>query len=107
MNTSTPFSRRRFLRETSAATLGAALAPWPRALWAAGANERVTLAIIGPGGMGTNLLKSFAAMNAVAIAFVCDPDAKRAEAAAANVEKIAGRRPRAVADLRRVLESKD
>jgi predicted dehydrogenase len=76
-------------------------------LRAAGANERITLGIIGPGGMGSNLLESFARMKDVAIAFVCDPDSGRLEAAAKKAEELGGRRPEAVKDLRRVVESKD
>jgi predicted dehydrogenase len=100
-------TRRVFLIETGTLTAGAAALAWPRALRAAGANERITLGIIGPGGMGSSLLQSFAGMADVAIAVVCDPDAKRLEAAAQSAERISGKRPQTVKDLRQVLENKD
>lgn len=71
-----------------------------------GANDKIVLGIIGPGGMGMNLLKSFAAQKDVAIAYVCDPDAGRMNLAAQTVVEITGRRPQTVKDLRRVLEDK-
>ena len=100
-------TRRVFLIETGTLAAGAAALAWPRALRAAGANERITLGIIGPGGMGSSLLQSFAGMADVAIAVVCDPDAKRLEAAAQLGERISGKRPQAVKDLRQVLDDKD
>jgi len=107
MKNSVKLHRRRFLANSAAATAVAATLSWPRVVCAAGANERITLGVIGPGGMGSNLLKSFAAMKDVAIAFVCDVDARRAESAAESAEKLGDRRPRIVKDLRHVFESKD
>ena len=49
-------TRRRFLQ---AAAGSAALAPSLLAAGAAGAGDRVVMGVIGPGGMGTTLLKSF------------------------------------------------
>src|SRR4029453_10500188 len=69
-------------------------------------SERIVLGIIGPGGMGTNLLKSFAAQKDVEIAYVCDVDANRMNAGAKAVESISGKMPKPVKDLRRVLEDK-
>jgi predicted dehydrogenase len=97
-------NRREFLRKTStwAATATAGVA----ADQVAGANERVVIGVIGPGGMGTNLLESFVARKDVAVAWVCDVDADRRDAAARRVEKASGKAPKAVTDLRRILEDK-
>ncbi len=98
-----PQNRRHFLKQSSLAAAALGAAP---SLRAAGANERVVLGIIGPGGMGTNLLKSFAGQADVEIAYVCDVDATRTAAAVKNVSDIAGRAPKGVGDMRRVLEDK-
>ena len=96
-------TRRGFLKQSSAAATGLAIASLgaPRA---AGASGRFTVAVIGPGGMGTNLMNSFAAMKDVDVAYVCDIDSSRADKAASGVEKISGKKPKAVADLRRILD---
>ncbi len=100
-------NRREFLKQGSAlaattAAFGLPLGAQP----SPGANDKIVLGIIGPGGMGMNLLKSFAAQKDVAIAYVCDPDANRMNLAAQTVADITGRRPQTVKDLRRVLEDK-
>ncbi len=79
---------------------------FPRIARGSGANERVVLGMIGPGGHGSNLLKSFAAQPDVEIAWVCDVDASRLAAGAALVEKAGGKAPRTDKDLRRVLEDR-
>jgi hypothetical protein len=57
--------RRRFLRQAGAAVVGAAAFGMPKSR-AAGANDRTVLGVIGPGGQGSGLLKSFAAQKDVA-----------------------------------------
>jgi len=100
-------SRRQFIHRSGTLFAGAAAAvAATRRVHAADAGNKIVLGIIGPGGMGTNLLKSFAAQKDVDVAWVCDPDVERANKAAQNVEQIAGRRPKTEKDLRRVLEDK-
>ena len=65
---------------------------------------RLVLGMIGPGGHGSNLLKSFSAQPDVEVRWVCDVDSQRMEAAAKLVEKAQGKAPRMDKDLRRVLE---
>ncbi|MCU0913760.1 MAG: Gfo/Idh/MocA family oxidoreductase [Planctomycetes bacterium] len=94
--------RRQFLRQTGAVLGTAALAgPAARAV---GANERILLGMIGPGGQGSGLLRSFVAQKDVEVAYVCDVDAKRLAAAATTVEKAAGKAPQAVKDMRRIFD---
>jgi predicted dehydrogenase len=99
-------SRRQFLKHTTTLAAATAVArTLPRAR-AQSPNEKVVLGIIGPGGMGTNLLRSFAAQADVEIAWVCDVDVNRMGAAAQAVEKARGKAPQSDKDLRRILEDK-
>ncbi|HWG42240.1 MAG TPA: Gfo/Idh/MocA family oxidoreductase [Gemmataceae bacterium] len=93
-------TRRTFL---GAASLGAA------ALTVAGPaqaapNRQLVLGMIGPGGMGTHHLKQLCSRKDVTVAYVCDVDEKRLAAAAKLVESATGKAPKAVKDLRRVLD---
>jgi predicted dehydrogenase len=100
-----PKTRRQFLQQTAALSASIGTIQLARAQNAAAGNK-IVLGVIGPGGMGTNLLKSFAAQSDVAIAWVCDPDSERADKAAQTTEQISKTRPRTAKDLRRVLEDK-
>lgn len=99
-------NRRRFLQQTAGALTVTAALGMPSPSRAAGANERLVLAIIGPGGMGSNLLSSFVTFKDVEIACVCDPDSNRMAQAARSVEKSTGKAPQQQADMRRVFEDK-
>ncbi len=85
-------NRRAFLKHTAAwASTGA--------IKAAGANDRLTVGIIGCGGRGSGLAREFAKL--ADIAYVCDPDESRRRQ---TQEKVNAKH--AVADLRRVLDDK-
>ena len=101
--TSTP--RREFLKQAAVGAASAA-AVFPNSIRAAGANEKIVLGMIGPGGHGMGLLRSFAAQPDTEIAWVCDPDANRQAAAVQAVATATGRTPRSDRDLRRVLEDR-
>jgi predicted dehydrogenase len=99
MNTN---NRRAFLQ----AGLGAAV-------WTMGANvgrtasgDPLLLGVIGPGGMGMNHTKLLASRKDVKIAYVCDVDSNRLEAAAKEVESRSGTAPKAVGDMRQVLDDR-
>ena len=101
-----PGSRRQFL--TSAGALAAAGA-WARPAWsnAAGANEhRVVMAIIGPGGQGTNLLRSFVQIPGVEFAWVCDIDEHHLSDAYREIHQASGKAAKQTKDLRQVLDDK-
>src|SRR5687767_10785025 len=98
-------SRRDFVKLATAAAAASTVASSPIAR-AADANERFTLAVVGPGGMGSNLLRSFASMKDVTISHVCDVDSNRMGAAVKDVESRSGKAPRAVADMRRIFDDK-
>ena len=98
-------SRRHFLKTTATATAaGAATWSAPGIARAAGPGRKIVLGMIGPGGMGMNHVKGFAAARDVEIAYVCDADRNRMAAAAKEVEKRTGKSPKAVADMRRIFE---
>ena len=99
-------NRRVFLKQSGASALAFSTLASP-ARSAAGANEKIVLGVIGPGGMGMNLLSSFAGMADVEISHVCDPDEKRAADAAKKVEEVKKRAPKIEKDLRRLLEAKE
>jgi len=103
MNTTT---RRTFLKQSTTLIASAAAFHIAPNLRAQSANEKFTLGIIGPGGMGTNLLKTFAKFDDVNIASVSDVDTNRLAVAVKNVEKLKGRTPKVEKDFRRILEDK-
>ncbi|MBM3737203.1 MAG: Gfo/Idh/MocA family oxidoreductase [Acidobacteria bacterium] len=84
-------NRRSFLKH------GAALASTGAIM--AGANERLTVGLIGCGGRGTGLAREFSGL--ADIAYVCDPDESRRRKVQERVNA-----KHAVADLRRVLDDK-
>ena len=71
----TDSSRRSFLKQTAAASAGVAAWAWTGGIHAAGANERLTVGIIGCGGRGAGLAEEFAGL--ANVAYVCDPDESR------------------------------
>src|SRR6185295_12334786 len=65
-------SRRTFIQQTGTFLAGAPFI----ARSAQSPSDRIVLGFVGPGGQGTNLLKSFGQMKDVAVAAVCDVDSK-------------------------------
>src|SRR5262245_29660483 len=100
-------TRRRFLEESILAA--AATAAVPRSVLAAeqravSANDKITVAIIGCGIRGKQHAQELGRLPDCQIAYVCDPDRDRAgELAAALADQ---GRPRAVQDLRVILDDK-
>lgn len=95
--------RRAFLK-----TAGLGAAAWAATAGQAPAadNPRIVVAVIGTGGMGSSHVGQLAARKDVHVAYVCDADRNRLQAAARSVEKASGKAPKAVVDLRRVLEDR-
>ncbi|MFO0847948.1 MAG: Gfo/Idh/MocA family oxidoreductase [Gemmataceae bacterium] len=85
--------------------LGATAAALPATVWAA-PSDKVVVGVMGAGGRGTSLAKTFAGLPNVEVAYVCDPDEKRVNAAAAAVGKGGKSQPKAVGDFRRILDDK-
>jgi hypothetical protein len=104
-------TRRRFLEDSILAAAAVAASTIPRSVGAAeqrpvGPNDKIPVAIIGCGIRGKQHLAELARLPDCDIAWVCDPDRDRAaELAAAVVEKKRPQ-PKAVQDLRLVLDDK-
>lgn len=99
-------NRRNLLKQSGALATAVALGNLSSNTRALGANERLILGMIGPGGHGSGLLRSFVAQKGVEVAYVCDADANRMSQAGRAVEQASGRAPKAVSDLRRILDDK-
>ncbi|AGA25325.1 Gfo/Idh/MocA family protein [Singulisphaera acidiphila] len=99
-------NRRTFLKQGGAGLVGAAAVEWAGAASAAGADETLKVGLIGCGGRGLGLLKDFAALKGVEIAYVCDPDRLRVGAASAGAKLMGQATPKVVDDFRRVLDDK-
>jgi predicted dehydrogenase len=104
----TKTGRRQFLQRGVRGGLGATLAmsglALPRKITAA--SDKVVLGFIGVGGRGSFLLSMFLQRPDVEIAYICDVARERRDKAVAAVEATAGDPPKAVEDLRRVLDDR-
>jgi len=76
------------------------------AAFAAGANDQVSLAFVGTGGMGTAHVKRALDLKTAHVAAVCDVDSNNAERAGKIVYDATGKAPRTVSDFRRLLDDK-
>src|SRR5262245_25265871 len=102
----TPIPRRTILEGGAVGVAALALGGMPKRS-SGGAEPRVTVGLVGAGGMGKNHLRLLAARSDVDVAYVCDVDRTRLAEAASLVEQGSGKPPRGVADLRRVLDDRD
>ena len=108
-----PLDRRSFLKSASAG-LGAGLvlpvaasaAPAVR-LQPGAAADRVRVAIMGVNSRGAQLARAFLHTPGAAITAICDVDSRAATRAIAAVAAAGGGTPRAIPDIRKVLESPD
>ncbi len=98
-------NRRKFIKHSTIAT-GAVLT-LPHSAKATGANDKITVGIIGLGGMGSAHLKTLCQNKQVNIAYVCDVDEHRSAKARATAEKAKSKAPKVVGDMRRIFEDKD
>jgi predicted dehydrogenase len=93
--------RRTFLQTAGAAV---ATATFARAAGQDNQPRKLTVGIIGPGGMGSAHLHALTERNDVEIAYVCDVDKRRLATAARYVEDKKGHAPKAVGDMRAVFD---
>lgn len=101
-------TRRMFLERSVSAGISATAIAAAAAMGAESKspNDRLTVAVIGPGGMGSNHLALLTARKDVRLAYVCDVDAVRLAAAAKKVEASEHGAPKTVVDLRKVLDDR-
>jgi len=102
-------TRRRFLEDSILATAAAAAIPTPLTAAeqrATGANDRITVAIIGYGIRGKQHASELAKFSDCEIAYVCDSDRDRAAEVAADLVAKNRPQPKTVQDLRTILDDK-
>jgi predicted dehydrogenase len=75
-------------------------------LQALGANDRVSLGVIGVRGRGRDHIETYASLPGARVDAVCDIDQAQSERAVALVEKLQGHKPRVYQDLRKLYEDK-
>jgi predicted dehydrogenase len=100
-------TRRTFIGTGSAALAAAASLKTMVAARAAGANEKINIALIGCGGMGRYKLGNFCDSKQVNVVAVCDIDDKCMNDAVALVEQKLGTQPAKIKEFRKVLDRKD
>lgn len=104
-------SRRTFLSWSGAVTLagaGAALLPARRAAAArVGINDKVRVAVIGNGGMGSRHVEALAVNPNCSLAALCDVGVSRYVKVQAKVKELTGADVEGVQDFRRVLDRND
>jgi len=104
-------TRRQFLEDSILAAAAVATASSPNPLWAAeqravSANDKITVAIIGCGIRGKQHASELAKLADCDIAYVCDPDRDRAAEVASDLAAKSRPQPKAVQDLRVILDDK-
>ena len=72
-----------------------------------GANDKVTVAVMGVNSRGSALANSFAKQKNVEILYICDVDSRAEAKCSDRIEKQYNKRPKAMPDFRKALESKD
>jgi predicted dehydrogenase len=102
-------TRRAFLKKSSimAAAVSTLGAPVMARAASKGPNEKVLVGIIGCNGRGMAHIAGYLAEPNAEIAYICDVDSRALERGIAAVAKKQQRKPKAVKDLRRMLEDKD
>ena len=96
-------NRRRFVAAASAGVAAATSLVAARSSFARGANDALRIALVGCGGRGTSDAGRFQSQPNVEIAYVCDVDENRREAAAISLNIDPAK---ALDDMRRVLDDK-
>lgn len=72
-----------------------------------GANDRINIAMMGVNSRGMALANTFAKQENVEIIYVCDVDSRAEAVCSGRIEKLQNRRPAAMPDFRKALESKN
>lgn len=98
-------TRRDFLKTSALAGTGLTLAP--SFAFRGAPNEKVVLGVMGVNSRGLYLAEQFAKLKNAEVGFICDVDEVAMNKAIAAVEKITGKRPKGIKDVRQLLEVKD
>jgi predicted dehydrogenase len=98
-------TRRNFLKQTSTVTAGLAVLGGANRLRAAkGPNDKVLIGVCGFHNKGMDHLKSYLSLPNVEVAYVCDVDSHMLDKGLATVIAKQQRKPKAVKDMRRILD---
>ncbi|HRI80745.1 MAG TPA: Gfo/Idh/MocA family oxidoreductase, partial [Cyclobacteriaceae bacterium] len=103
-------NRRDFIRDVSLASASVLLAPSlssANSFFNGAPNSKVVVAVMGTNSRGNYLATTFARIPNVEVGYICDPDANVVQKTIADVEKITGKKPQGIADIRKLLEKKD
>jgi predicted dehydrogenase len=104
------FTRRTFVHTSakSALALAAGAAILPRALAVGKSpNDKVLLALIGAGGRGSMLARSFSQVPNLEFKYVCEVNEANGRELIKDLEKAQGRAPKRLADFRQALEDRE
>ncbi len=102
-------NRRGFLKRSAAAaglSVAGVMAGMSRAAGQPGANERISVAVMGVGGRGGGLLATFASLPDVDVTYVCDIDQGVLHSRVEKMHKETRHRPQAIQDFRQALDDK-
>ena len=111
--TPTKHSRRKFLKQAATGTAALSMTGMMSTLSAKsysrilGANEKVTIGIMGVNSRGLALASTFAVQPDCEIISISDVDTRAADKCIATVDGLQQSRPKAIPDFRKALEDKD
>ncbi len=98
-------SRREFAK--TAALAGLAATSLGRSAWGQSPSDTVNIGVVGFRNRGRDHYRAFAKIPGVRVNYLCDVDERLFAPAVAEVEQIAGYRPKTEFDVRKLLEQKD
>jgi predicted dehydrogenase len=100
--------RRTFIRNLTAASTGAIISvPMIKKSWASSPTDNINVAVIGIRSRGKAHYQALAKVPNVNIVAICDIDQRLLPEAAANIEKLTGKKPAIETEYRKILENKD
>jgi predicted dehydrogenase len=99
-------NRREFLRQMTAAGIGFGVLGGVDWRFAAGANDKLQVAVVGVNSRGHALAESFALAEGAQVAYVCDVDSRAVAKTVAGIAALQGRQPKGLEDFRKALEDR-
>ena len=99
-------NRRHFIKQSTLIGLGA-LTSSRLFAYRGQPNEKIIVGIVGANSRGAFLAQAFAKLPGVEVGYICDVDSTVVEKNVAAIEKLSGKKPQGVKDVRKLLERKD
>src|SRR5207248_11041556 len=100
-------TRRNFLQGTLAAAATVTVAGTKSSGRVLGSNDTIRVAVAGLNGRGASHVDEFARMKGVEIVYLIDPETRTYAGRLKQIDKIGGKKPKTVQDVRKVLEDKN